>query len=215
MQSTQSCQWISFKSFFCASHCFYLSGLRLQVVSKQRDDNLKTEQELRSLKAECDSSMAEAKRVCVFVFVHFFFHQLCVTTSCPAYVWSTAQRGPWAGQADSQRRSWGNEKGGVKADQRAARARPRCHQSERLLVQHRAAASRWGGAIREEVCWAQSELIQFNAAPVHKNSDYVGKDFAEFLLERKLEWSDEPLWAAIPLKMEITGLSDWQPSKAP
>uniref|UniRef100_A0A3P9BPT1 Centrosomal protein 63 n=1 Tax=Maylandia zebra TaxID=106582 RepID=A0A3P9BPT1_9CICH len=46
---------------------------RLQVVSKQRDDNLKTEQELRSLKAECDSSMAEAKRVCVFVFVHFFF----------------------------------------------------------------------------------------------------------------------------------------------
>lgn len=73
MQSTQSCQWISFRSFFCASHCFYFSGLRLQVVSKQRDDNLKTEQELRSLKAECDSSMAEAKRVCVFVFVHFFF----------------------------------------------------------------------------------------------------------------------------------------------
>ncbi|XP_039896110.1 centrosomal protein of 63 kDa isoform X2 [Simochromis diagramma] len=36
---------------------------RLQVVSKQRDDNLKTEQELRSLKAECDSSMAEAKRL--------------------------------------------------------------------------------------------------------------------------------------------------------
>lgn len=71
MQSTQSCQWISFRSFFCASHCFYFSGLRLQVVSKQRDDNLKTEQELRSLKAECDSSMAEAKRVCVFV--HFFF----------------------------------------------------------------------------------------------------------------------------------------------
>lgn len=43
------------------------------MVSKQRDDNLKTEQELRRLKAECDSSMAEAKRVCVFVFVHFFF----------------------------------------------------------------------------------------------------------------------------------------------
>ncbi|XP_025758493.1 centrosomal protein of 63 kDa [Oreochromis niloticus] len=36
---------------------------RLQVVSKQRDENLKTEQELRSLKAECDSSMAEAKRL--------------------------------------------------------------------------------------------------------------------------------------------------------
>lgn len=48
------------------------------MVNKQRDDNLKTEQELRSLKAECDSSMAEAKRVCVFVFVHFFFFFILV-----------------------------------------------------------------------------------------------------------------------------------------
>lgn len=50
------------------------------MVSKQRDDNLKTEQELRSLKAECDSSMAEAKRVCVFVFVFvlFFFFFILV-----------------------------------------------------------------------------------------------------------------------------------------
>lgn len=92
MQSTQSCQWMSFRSFFCASHCFYFSGLRLQVVSKQRDDNLKTEQELRSLKAECDSSMAEAKRVCVFVFVHFFFFfhscSCCLTSALRHYLMS-------------------------------------------------------------------------------------------------------------------------------
>lgn len=57
------------------------------MVSKQRDENLKTEQELRSLKAECDSSMAEAKRVCVFVFVYFiFFHSCsCCLTILPTF----------------------------------------------------------------------------------------------------------------------------------
>lgn len=56
LQGTQACEVHLKAELACLKE-------RLQTVSKQRDENLKTEQELRSLRAECDSSVAQVKKL--------------------------------------------------------------------------------------------------------------------------------------------------------
>ncbi|XP_030583311.1 centrosomal protein of 63 kDa [Archocentrus centrarchus] len=56
LQGTQACEVHLKAELACLKE-------RLQMVSKQRDENLKAEQELRRLRAECDSSVAQVKKL--------------------------------------------------------------------------------------------------------------------------------------------------------
>lgn len=57
---------------------------RLDAVSRQRADHSKAEQELRNLKAQCDSSAAEMKKVTkqknCFLCINIYTVSVCITT---------------------------------------------------------------------------------------------------------------------------------------
>lgn len=55
------------------------------MVSKQRDDNLKMDHEVRSLKAERDSSVAEVNKVVLLLLFSCLLSALC-RESCPDYI---------------------------------------------------------------------------------------------------------------------------------
>ncbi len=138
--------------------CVYVL-LRLERVSRQKADQ--STEELRSIKAEYDSSVAEMKKVrnfpdwlCCRSFV-FLTDTLCQITSVLPLLWihCAAQGGASKGQADSLRWSGGNEEGSVKADHRTAPTWRHHRHPEWIFIQHQAAASRWGGASRADGSW--------------------------------------------------------------